>query len=60
MPSGVAFGPHGSLELQGDKTGVVDITRDDRPAAAIIADIACRVPLAIVDGRLEPAARTCK
>ena len=59
VPSGVAFGPHGSLELQGDKTGILDITRDDRPASAIIADIACRVPLAIVDGRLEPAARRC-
>jgi len=53
------FGPHGSLELQGPRTGVVDIARDDRPAAAIIADIECHVPLAVVDGKLEAAARRC-
>jgi tRNA A-37 threonylcarbamoyl transferase component Bud32 len=59
VPSGVTFGADGTLELQGDRTGVLDIARDPRPAAAIEADIACKVPLAIVDGRLEPAARRC-
>ncbi len=58
--TGVVFGPKGVLELQGDKTGVLDIARDARPAKQLADDIDCRVPLTIVDGRLESSPRRCK
>jgi hypothetical protein len=53
------FGDGGALELQGDRSGEVELPRDRRPASELLADIACRVPLAIVGGRLQPATPTC-
>ena len=37
--------------------GLVDISGDTRPVAEILAEIACRIPLRVVDGRLAPAER---
>jgi hypothetical protein len=56
---GIVFGPDDTLEIQGPVTATIDIRRDTRPTAAILADIACHVPFKIVDGRLEPAAPHC-
>jgi hypothetical protein len=57
--SDVVFGDGGALELQGDRSGEIELPRDRRPAAELLADLACHVPLAIVDGRLEPATPRC-
>ena len=53
------WSPDGRLEVTGRKIGVLDIARETRPAAAIVRDIACRVPLAVRDGKLEPATPEC-
>ncbi|HVZ48424.1 MAG TPA: hypothetical protein VG916_06555, partial [Gemmatimonadaceae bacterium] len=55
VPSGVVFasGGGGGLELQGERTGELRLTRDTRPAEAVLEDIACHVPLAVVKDRLE-------
>jgi hypothetical protein len=49
------WSPDGKLEVTGRKIGLLDIPRETRPAAAIARDIACKVPLAVRDGKLEPA-----
>jgi hypothetical protein len=44
----------GRIEVTGRQIGTLDIPRERRPAAAILADIACKVPLRVRDGKLEP------
>ena len=53
------FLPDGRIELAHWELGVIDLPIDRRPAAAILADIACKVPLRVVDGRLGPAKPEC-
>jgi hypothetical protein len=52
--------PDGRIEADGDSPGLLDIPRDARPTAEIVRDIACRVPLKVVQSRLEPATPDCK
>ena len=54
-PGGGRFLPDGRIETNRRYPGVLDIPRDARPIAEILADIDCRVPLAVVGSRLEPA-----
>jgi tRNA A-37 threonylcarbamoyl transferase component Bud32 len=44
----------GRIELSGATPVLIDIPRDDRPAAAVIHGIECRVPLHVVDASLAP------
>ncbi len=53
------FRPDGRLEIAGRSTGLLDVGRDTRPVGQILADIACRVPLRVSDGRLESAKVQC-
>ncbi len=53
------FLPDGRLEIAGVSTALVDVARDTRPVEQILADIACRVPLRVSDGRLESAKVQC-
>jgi hypothetical protein len=46
--------PDGRIETNRRRPGIVDIPRDNRPVAAILADIACHVPLKVVGSRIEP------
>jgi hypothetical protein len=57
---GGRFLPDGRIETGGQFPGLLDIPLDTRPAADIIDDIACRVPLAVAQNRLEPSAPACK
>jgi len=50
-----AFDAQGRLEGGGRWIGLVDIPRETRSVRAILADIACKIPLRVVDGRLAPA-----
>jgi tRNA A-37 threonylcarbamoyl transferase component Bud32 len=54
------FLPDGRIETGGQTTALLDIPRDTRPTAEIVRDIACRVPLKVVQSRLEPATPDCK
>ena len=45
----------GRIEVAGHEIGVLAIARERRPAAELRREIACRVPLRVVDGKLEPA-----
>ncbi|NVB83771.1 MAG: serine/threonine-protein kinase PknK [Kofleriaceae bacterium] len=54
-PGGGRFLPDGRIETNRRSPGVLDIPRDARPIAEILADIDCRVPLKVVGSRLEPA-----
>ena len=49
----------GRIELSGFATGVLDIPRDQRPVDQLLRDLACRVPLRVVNSRLEPATPNC-
>ncbi len=49
----------GRIEVGGDVMGVLDIPRDPRPAAALLHDLDCRVPIRVVNGRLEPSRAAC-
>jgi hypothetical protein len=53
------FDPQGRLELVSMTPALLNIPRDARPVAAIIHEIACRVPLRASAGRLEPATQAC-
>ena len=53
------FGPGGVLEMQGDVDGTIELARDTRPTEALLEDIACRVPLGVVDGRLQAVKPSC-
>jgi hypothetical protein len=54
-----AFTPDGRIEVNGRGTGLIDIPVDTRPVAEIVRDIACRVPLRVSSGRLEPSQVDC-
>ncbi len=54
------FLPDGRIETGAEGPGLLDIPRDARPTAEIVRDIACRVPLKVVQSRLEPATPDCK
>ena len=56
---GAAFLPDGRIETNGERLGLIDIPRDTRPVADILADIACRVPLRVTGSRLDAAPTTC-
>jgi hypothetical protein len=56
---GAAFLPDGRIETVGERLGVIDIPRDSRPVADLLADIACRVPLRVTGSRLDAAPTTC-
>lgn len=56
---GAAFLPDGRIETVGERLGLLDIPRDPRPVADILADIACRVPLRVTGTRLDAAPTTC-
>jgi len=58
--AGGRFLDDGRIELDGWGVGILEIPRDARPAAAILHDIACKVPLRVVDGRLGPATPSCQ
>ena len=53
------FLPVGRIEIAGPLTALVDIPRDDRPVEQILREVACRVPLKVVDGRLQPTETVC-
>ncbi|HTL38791.1 MAG TPA: protein kinase [Kofleriaceae bacterium] len=46
--------PDGRIETNRRRPGLLDIPRDNRPVAALLADIACHVPLKVVGSRIEP------
>jgi len=52
---GGRFLPDGRLEINNRRPSLLDIPRDDRPIADILADIACHVPLKVVGSRIEPS-----
>ncbi|MBL9018772.1 MAG: serine/threonine-protein kinase PknK [Myxococcales bacterium] len=56
---GAAFLPDGRIETVGDRLGLIDIPRETRPVAEILADIACRVPLRVTGSRLDAAPTQC-
>lgn len=56
---GAAFLPDGRIETVGEHLGLLDIPRDSRPVAAILADIDCRVPLRVTGSRLDAAPTSC-
>ncbi|MBA3460475.1 MAG: hypothetical protein H0T46_10970, partial [Deltaproteobacteria bacterium] len=56
---GAAFTADGRIETVGDKLGLIDIPRDSRPIADILADIECRVPLRVTGSRLDAAPASC-
>jgi tRNA A-37 threonylcarbamoyl transferase component Bud32 len=53
------FLPDGRIELNRRSPGLLDIPRDTRPIAQILADIECRVPLEVVGSRIEPRSPRC-
>ncbi|MBL0218183.1 MAG: serine/threonine-protein kinase PknK [Myxococcales bacterium] len=57
---GAAFTADGRLETVGETLALIDIPRDTRPVAAILADIECRVPLRVTGTRLDAAPTRCK
>jgi hypothetical protein len=53
------FDAQGRIELAHWEIGLLDLQIDRRPAPEIVREIACRVPLRVVDGRLGPATPEC-
>jgi hypothetical protein len=53
------FLPDGRIEINAREPGLLDIPRDTRPSAEIVRDIACKVPLQVVDSRIEPSPTVC-
>jgi tRNA A-37 threonylcarbamoyl transferase component Bud32 len=51
---------NGGIVVDGYVIGVLDIARDTRPAAQLLHDLDCRVPLRVVGSRLEPTTSTCR
>ena len=49
----------GRFELLSDRPTLLDIPRDTRPRDEIIHAIDCRVPLHVVDSRIEPRTPNC-
>ena len=56
---GAVFTPDGRIETMGDRLGLIDIPRETRPVPALLAEIACRVPLRVTGSRLESAPIVC-
>jgi hypothetical protein len=56
---GGRFLPDGRIEVAARSPALLDIPLDARPAAAIIHEIACRVPLEVKAGRLGPSTPKC-
>ena len=52
--------PDGRLEIAQREPALVDIPRDTRPAAALVRDIDCKVPLEVVGSRIQPRTPTCQ
>jgi hypothetical protein len=50
----------GRIVIDGYLVGVLDIARDTRPAAQLLHDLDCRVPLRVAGSRLEPTTTTCQ
>jgi len=50
----------GRIVLDGYLVGVLDIARDTRPAAQLLHDLDCRVPLRVAGSRLEPTTTACQ
>ncbi|HET9991247.1 MAG TPA: hypothetical protein VFQ65_22105, partial [Kofleriaceae bacterium] len=50
----------GRIVVDGYIIGVLDIARDTRPAAQLLHDLDCRVPLRVVGSRLEPTTEACR
>ncbi len=50
----------GRIEIDGYVIGVLDIPRDTRPAAELLHDLDCRVPIQVVGSRLEPSRTVCR
>lgn len=55
-----AFADDGRIEIVGQRLGVIDIPRETRPVAEILATIECRVPLRVAGSRLEAAPVRCR
>ncbi|MCW5803269.1 MAG: hypothetical protein KIT31_12870 [Deltaproteobacteria bacterium] len=53
------FDDAGRLEVNTWDVGVLDLRRDTRPAAQLLADIDCKVPLRVIGSRLGPAVPAC-
>ncbi|MEP6861583.1 MAG: serine/threonine-protein kinase [Deltaproteobacteria bacterium] len=51
---------NGQIVVDGYVIGVLDIARDTRPAAQLLHDLDCRVPLRVAGSRLEPTTTTCQ
>jgi hypothetical protein len=54
------FAKDGKIEIAGSEIGTIEIAPDQRPIAAILRDIDCRVPLQVAGTRLKPRAVTCR
>lgn len=54
-----AFDSEGRLEVAGQLLGLIDIRRETRPAAEILREIECRVPLRVEGSRLESTPVRC-
>ena len=50
----------GRIVIDGYLVGVLDIPRDTRPAAQLLHDLDCRVPLRVAGSRLEPTTTACQ
>jgi hypothetical protein len=57
--SNARFLPDGRIEINTRQPGLLDIPRDTRPSAEIVRNIACKVPLKVVDSRIEPSTTSC-
>ena len=53
------FADDGRIEIAGQRLGLIDIPRETRPVADILATIACRVPLRVAGSRLASAPVVC-
>jgi len=49
----------GRFELDSDRPALLDIPRDTRPRDVILRTIECRVPLKVIDSRVEPFTPNC-
>ena len=55
-----AFSDDGTIEIVGERIGYIDIPRETRPVAEILATIECRVPLRVAGSRLEASPVHCR
>jgi tRNA A-37 threonylcarbamoyl transferase component Bud32 len=57
--SNARFLADGRIEINTREPGLLDIPRDIRPISEILRDIDCKVPLKVVDSRIEPSTTAC-